>query len=181
MTSHALVVYESMFGDARAVAEAIAEGLGERMPARAVPVRQAPRTVGAEVPLLVVGGPNHMFGMPTPASRLQAVNDFDADIPAGATGLREWLMTLQMAATGIPAAAFDTRLRKPAALRLFDHASRTERLLLRELGCDLVAPGEHFFVVSPRGPLATGELDHARQWGRSLAERHVRRTAPPVS
>jgi flavodoxin len=65
----ALVVYESLFGNARTVARAIADGLASQLPAEAVDAGRAPATVGPDIGLLVVGGPNHQFGMPRPESR----------------------------------------------------------------------------------------------------------------
>ena len=54
---YALVVYESMFGNTRQIAEAVAEGLGSAMEVRVVEVGTAPPVVGEDVALLVVGGP----------------------------------------------------------------------------------------------------------------------------
>jgi Flavodoxin domain len=59
-----LVVYESVYGNTRAIAEAIAEGLGG---APVVPVSRAEVADGTE--LLVVGGPTHMHGLATARSR----------------------------------------------------------------------------------------------------------------
>ena len=50
-----LVVYESMWGDARTVADAVASGIGGDVDV--VAVSEAPVPVPAEVELLVVGGP----------------------------------------------------------------------------------------------------------------------------
>ena len=65
----ALVVYESVFGDARAIAHAIAEGLSDAMPVDVRDATEAPAGIGPDVGLLVVGGPNHAFGMPRPSTR----------------------------------------------------------------------------------------------------------------
>jgi hypothetical protein len=46
MTS-ALVAYESLFGDARTIARAIAEGSAGSLPAEAVSAGEAPATIGA--------------------------------------------------------------------------------------------------------------------------------------
>jgi hypothetical protein len=60
---HALVVYESMFGDTEQVAHAIAEGVGTRAVVRVVAIGDAPTPVPDTVDLVVVGGPTHAFGM----------------------------------------------------------------------------------------------------------------------
>ena len=57
----AMVVVESMWGNTRAVAEAVASGLGEEV--SVVEVAQAPTQVPPEIDLLVVGGPTHAFSM----------------------------------------------------------------------------------------------------------------------
>ncbi|MDX5309965.1 MAG: flavodoxin domain-containing protein, partial [Rhodococcus sp. (in: high G+C Gram-positive bacteria)] len=56
----ALVVYESMFGNTRHVAEAVARGLGSAV--RTVPVTQAHEENLSDYDLVVVGGPTHAHG-----------------------------------------------------------------------------------------------------------------------
>ena len=168
--SRALVVYESVFGDARAIAQAIADGLSTSLPADVVPAGQAPTEIGADVALVVVGGPNHALGMPKPATRESAVRQYGADVPDTAVGLREWLAAVRVQSPDVPAAAFDTRSGGHPVLTRMDHAARTEQKALGKLGARIVAPTEHFFVVDTRGPLADGEEARAREWGRTLAE-----------
>jgi hypothetical protein len=165
----ALVVYESVFGDAEAIARAIAAGLAGHLPVDVVAARNAPTDVGADVALLVVGGPTHAFGMPKPATREGAVKQYGAHLDDTAAGLHEWLDTAHLR-PGLSAAAFDTRMDHPKLITKLDHASKTEEKLLKAHGATLVAPAEHFRVVDAKGPLADGEEDRARQWGRALAE-----------
>lgn len=165
--TQAIVVYESLFGNARTVARAIAAGLSDELSADAVDVDSAPIALGPDIRLLVVGGPNHQFGMPRPASRDEAITRFGESAINRGTGLREWLEVLQPAAAA--AAAFDTRMDHPRLLRHMDHAAGTEEKLLRRLGFTLVAPAEHFYVTSATGPLGAGEADRARRWGGTLA------------
>lgn len=68
----ALVVYESLFGDARTIARSIADGLSDQMGVETIDVGHAPAVIGPGVTLLVVGGPTHQTGMTKPASRRQA-------------------------------------------------------------------------------------------------------------
>ena len=165
----ALVVFETVFGDNRTIARAVAEGLSGRMPVVVLEAREAPERLGPEVGLLVVGGPTHQFGMPRPESRQEAVRSLDAHLTSTALGLREWLTALEDG-RGMPAAAYDTRLTHPGFLRLVDHASKEEEKLLREHGFDVVVPAEHFWVLDATGPLKDGEADRAAAWGRSLAK-----------
>ena len=61
----ATVVYESLFGSTREVAEAVAEGLLAAAPGAVVdcrPVVDAGPALG-QVDLLAVGGPTHFLGM----------------------------------------------------------------------------------------------------------------------
>jgi flavodoxin len=174
--ARALVVYESVFGDARTIALAIAEGLATRLPVDVVEARDAPAQVSTDVRMLVVGGPNHAFGMPREATRDGAVKDYGAEIPDTSFGLHEWLDSVQLPRV-MNAAAFDTRMDHPKLVTKFDHAARTEEKLLRGLGATLAAPAEHFFVVDAKGPLAEGEEDRARQWGKALGELVAARSA----
>lgn len=167
--SRALVVYESVFGDARAIAHAVAEGLSASVQTDVVAASEAPAEIGADVRLLVVGGPNHAFGMPRPSTREGAVKQHGAVIPDTGAGLHEWLETVRLPRDGISAVAFDTRGSGHPMLSKMDHAARTEEKLLHRAGAQVVVPAEHFFVADTKGPLVEGEEDRARQWGRSLA------------
>lgn len=166
----AVVVYESVFGDAEKIARAIAEGLSEHMSVDVIAAKDGPRELGHDVALLVVGGPNHATGMPRPATRAGAVKQYGAEIGDTRRGLHEWLDQMRFART-VSAAAFDTRMDHPKLITTMDHASRTEEKLLTSHGATLVAPAEHFHVVDAKGPLADGEEERASQWGRVLAER----------
>ncbi|MGN6868256.1 MAG: flavodoxin family protein [Solirubrobacteraceae bacterium] len=165
----AIVVYESVYGNTREVAESIAEGLGD---ARVLPVGEAPECV-EDYELLVVGGPTHIHGMATSSSRHAAVEavheDGDAHrVEPGATeepGLRAWLRDLP-AVSDIRSAAFDTRLDRSPWLS--GAASRGIAKRLRHRGYDVVAR-ESFLVEESEGPLAEGELARALEWGRKLA------------
>jgi hypothetical protein len=119
--------------------------------------------------MLVVGGPNHAFGMPRKSTREGAVRDHGAEIPDTRFGLHEWLDRVQLPRY-LNAAAFDTRMDHPTLITKLDHAAKTEEKLLRGLGATLAAPAEHFFVTDTPGPLADGEEDRARRWGMALGE-----------
>jgi len=167
--TRALVVYESIYGDNRKVAEAIAVSLRQSMPADVVAAVDAPRDIADDVALLVVGGPNHAMSMPRQSTRESVNKSGDVHIDNTAFGLHEWLDVVTLPA-GIAAAAFDTRMEHPKFLTAIDHASRTEEKLLKRHGASLVAPAEHFHVSDAKGPLAPGEEDRARQWGIQLAQ-----------
>ena len=169
--TRALVVFESLFGDARAIAHAIADGLSPIIPTDVVSATDAPAEIPADVRLLVVGGPNHALSMPRPSTRQGAVTQHGAQIADTTRGLHEWLEAVQVAGDDTRAAAFDTRSDHPKLLVKMDHASRTEEKLLRRHGLRLVVPAEHFYVTDTKGPLADGEEQRAREWGATLAGR----------
>ena len=169
---NAIVVYESIYGNTRAVAEAIAEGLGaEGLGAEVLSVGEAAgREVEAD--LLVVGGPTHMHGISTARTRQMAVaaahEDGGMTIEPGAgdeLGLRRWLHELPPAA-GRQAAAFDTRLDRSPWLT--GVAARGIARRLRHRGYEVLG-SESFLVQEAEGPLEEGELDRARGWGSQLA------------
>ena len=104
----ALVVYESMFGNTRQIAEAIAAVLSERCTVQLVAVSQAPLEVH-DVDLLVVGGPTHALGMSRPSTRTGARDKgATGDV---ARGVREWLRGVTFVPRPALATAFDTRVR----------------------------------------------------------------------
>ena len=83
-----LVVYESMWGNTRAVAEAVAAPLGDDV--TLVEVNDAPDELPADLDLLVVGGPTHAFSMSRASTRRDAVAK-GASTGHVERGIREWL------------------------------------------------------------------------------------------
>lgn len=71
-----VVVFESLFGNTATVARAVATGIRSVLDATEdvtlVDVGKAPRVLGDDVGLLVVGGPTHAFGMTRPGTREDA-------------------------------------------------------------------------------------------------------------
>ncbi|MFI7707455.1 flavodoxin family protein [Nonomuraea sp. NPDC049480] len=162
----ALVVYESMYGNTKQIAEAVAEGLSCRLRAEVVEVGSAPAQVGPAVGLLVVGGPTHAFSMSRASTRQSAAQQATGPLISPGDGVREWLATLSTSAAGLGSAAFDTRIAKP---RMPGSAARGIAKRLRRLGIRALAPAQSFYVVGTQGPLVDSELERARQWGESLA------------
>jgi hypothetical protein len=174
----ALVVYESMFGNTRTVAEQIAEGLCLTYEVTVDPVgRATPEHVG-RADLLVVGGPTHGHGLSNATSRSSAHQtaardhdlDLEPDAASGHPGLRSWLDDLNPTDQGA-AAAFDTRVGGPALIT--GRASRGIAGGLELHGFDLVAEPESF-LVDLHNRLLGGESGRALEWGRSLAKAVVK-------
>ncbi|MGZ4179845.1 MAG: flavodoxin family protein [Solirubrobacteraceae bacterium] len=161
----AIVVYESIYGNTREVAEAIAAGLGD---ARAVSVHEALSKV-TKADLLVVGGPTHAHGLTSKRSRSVAAENAHGNLEPGATdelGLRDWLADLPRVANA-QAAAFDTRAN--GSTLLTGAASHGIARRLRRHGYRLLET-ESFVVKGTEGPPADGELERAREWGGRLAK-----------
>jgi len=167
----AVVVYESMYGNTRAVAEAIGEGLRSAYAVTVVPVARAGPELLDGATLLVVGGPTHAHGMSRPRSRQAAVDTaakpgstVTVEDGAAGVGVREWLRSLgHLNLLGV---AYDTRFKAPAAF-----TGRASNGITRELGrhgVHLVARPQSFFATK-ENRLRTGEADRARQWGAELA------------
>lgn len=166
----ALVVYESAWGNTRAVAEAVASGLEGSATTEVVDVEKAPAVDEVEADLLVVGAPTHAFGLSRPGTRE------DAHRRGGeqrTTGVREWLDAATR--THLRVATFDTHVRHP---NLPGSAAHKAARRLSRLGCTLVTKPTSFWVDDYEGPLLPGELERAKEWGgRLVDQRAVGRTA----
>jgi hypothetical protein len=168
--TRATIVFESMFGSTRKVAEAIAEGLRDQAEVTLLPVKEAPESF-ADTDLLIVGAPTHVHGLSRPSSRTEAGHWADEperhlslEPDAEGIGVREWLETCgtppeHFAAfdtradmtelfTGSAAVGIEKRLKKLGSRRFVEHAS---------------------FLVDKESALEPGELDRAREWGRTIA------------
>jgi Flavodoxin domain len=167
----ALIVYESMFGNTRAVAEAIADGLRPAADVTVIPVGKATGDLLDAMDLVVVGGPTHMHGMSRASTRKSAAqqahrpgSQVQLEPGADGPGVREWLAGLGRHSGA--AAAFDTRMSGPAILT--GRASRGIAELLRQYGLTVVAKPVSF-LVSRKNELLEGQKEEARNWGSRLA------------
>ncbi|MGH8927406.1 MAG: flavodoxin [Acidimicrobiia bacterium] len=165
---HALVVFESMFGNTEEIARAAAAGLAASVEVEICEVGKAPALIGPDVGLLVVGGPTHAFGLSRPGTRKSAAEQTSGPLISQGPGLREWLATLQFTSKPMPVATFDTRIDKP---RLPGSAARAAEKRLRRIGAEIVTPSESFFVDGTTGPLLVGEKERAVLWGAELGRR----------
>lgn len=167
----AVVVYESMFGNTHEVADHVAEGLRSRHEVVIVPVGDAtPEVVGA-ADYLVVGGPTHVHGLSSSASRKSAAEmagkepGLELDDGASGPGLRDWLEGLPSGHVHA-AAAFDTRADAPAMLT--GRASKGIAKRLARHGYRVIADPESF-LVDKQNHLLPGEAERATKWGVELA------------
>lgn len=165
----AVILYESMFGNTRRIAEAIGRGLAPLGDVAVVHVADADIAHVADADLLVLGAPTHALGLPRPNTRRSAAemaakpgNGVILEAQASGAGMREWLPDLRPGKGA--AAVFDTRLGFPMA----GHASKKLRRHLRHHGYSLVTPPESF-TVDNRNVLRPGEEERAVAWGRHLS------------
>jgi flavodoxin len=144
----ALVVYDTVQGNTAKAAQAIAAGIGEKT--QAVKYSSVDMNALKGVDILVIGSPTN-GGRATPG-----MQGFVDRIP------KEMAQKLAVA-------AFDTRL-SWGFLKLFKYAGVRISAALRERGCKILSEPEGFTVKGANGPLADGELERAKSWGRKLRE-----------
>jgi hypothetical protein len=165
-----LVVYESMYGNTHAIAEHISDGLRTQHEVLTASVRDSLETVFDEFDLLVVGGPTHVHGVSTWATRkaareaAEADDGLDLDPESGGLGLRDWFKTV--AGHRNLAAAFDTRIDASAAMT--GRASKGIARRLRHHGYRLLVEPESF-LVDKQNHLLDGEAERAERWGEMAA------------
>jgi hypothetical protein len=160
----ALIVYESMFGNTRQIAEAIRDGLSPAASVTLTDVAEAPRAVPDDIDLLVVGGPTHAFSMSRHGTREDAVRRGAASTDL-AGGIREWLHELG-AGSRPHFASFDTRVDVPL---LPGAASRSAAKAARKLGFPVLDTAS-FRVAGYEGPVLPGETDRATEWAKGLLD-----------
>lgn len=155
MAADTIVIYDSGFGNTAKIAEAIAAGLG----ARAVMAKDTPSESLRGLRLLVVGSPTQGGTM------TQYLQQYCKDMP------KDLLK-------GASVAAFDTRLLESEQkkglqllMRVIGYAAPKIATQLKAKGGKLVGEMTGFIVGSKEGPLADGELERARAWGKSLRQK----------
>lgn len=149
------IIYDSTYGNTKAVAESIARNLSP-LSAAAVPVVDFdPRTLATD-DLLVVGSPINGW---RPTARISGLL---AQL-GGEGGLK-----------GIKAAAFDTRV------RFFIHGDAAKKMtrMLKSGGACIVSDPALFYVRGTEGPLRSGELEKAGAWAQILGTAVERKETP---
>ena len=170
---HIVVLYESMFGNTRKVAEAIADGFRPDHSVLCQQVDSAGTKAVSSADLLVIGAPTHVRSLSRPSTRQNAAEqaaqpNSTMRLEPGATGMgiREWLQEDHP----LPkrAAVFDTR--RNINVLLSGRAGRTIQHLLHQRGVALVSQPESF-LVDADNHLLPEELERATTWARQLGRR----------
>ena len=168
----ALVIYESIFGNTREIAEMIAEGLsGSFDEVELAEVNDGDSSMNG-IDLLVLGGPTHVWSMSRQVTRDDARTKAEdkgiTPVSQGSKGIREFVYDLPHDDGDTLAATFDTRVQKgwiPSGSAAGSAAKR-----LKKKGYQLFAQPQQFEVLDTGGPLQSGELERATEWGKTLGE-----------
>lgn len=157
----AVVVYESLWGNTAAIAEAIAEGLGPDAVALSTAEATGAAIEGAD--LIVAGAPLLGFALPTEGMRKSIDSNPREKTPTlHVPTMRSWL-------SGLPkgsgrGAGFETRIWwSPGS------AANAIARELSDAGYTAAPKGEKFLVTGRYGPLKDGEVERAKAWGASLS------------
>jgi flavodoxin len=142
----ALVVYDSIYGNTKKIAETVARELGKGV--KVISVSEFSNKNLKGIDLLVVGSPILAF---RPSEK---TGKFLAGL--GADQLK-----------GIKAAAFDTRV------RIFFHGDAAGKIAsrLKQAGAEIVAEPCGFIVEGREGPLAKDALEKAKEWAGTIKAR----------
>ena len=143
-----LVVYDSVYGNTKLIAQAIGAALPGEVEVLRVGQVAASEVEGLD--LLVVGSPTY-GGKPT-----EAVQSFLDGLSAPAPA-------------GTQIAAFDTRF-STRWVRIFGYAAPRVAHSLQDKGWPAVGSPAGFFVKGTRGPLQEGEEERAAHWAEALAD-----------
>lgn len=144
----ALVIYDSLYGNTKLVAEAIGTGIGDG--ARVLPIAEASGPELESLDLLVVGAPTHGGKASPPMQK------FLKNLP-------------QSAIAGVDVAAFDTRM-TTKWVKIFGYAAGKIGKALAKKGGNLLLKAEPFWVTGGKGPLKEGELERAADWAKQVVD-----------
>ena len=142
-----LVVYDSLYGNTKTIAQTIGETIPGEVEVLHVGLAKA-SGLGA-YDLLIVGAPTH-GARPSPDAKafLDQIEAF--------------------ALKGVNVAAFDTRMTNKL-ITLFGTAAPKIAKELKQKGGTLVGSPAGFFVTGGEGPLKEGEVERAAEWAKGLA------------
>ncbi len=147
---HAIVIYDTKFGNTAKIAQAIGRGAATRGSVQVLDVTEALGPLAERPDLVIVGGPTQNRGL--------------------SRSLRAFVDALPAALRGVPAASFDTRYR--GSTWLMGSAAGEAAKRLGKAGSRLAAPPESFFMARggpiERQGLETGEVERAESWGRAV-------------
>jgi flavodoxin I len=141
-----LVVYDSVYGNTRTIAETIGDAIPAEVEVLHVGEANAPGLDAYD--LLVVGAPTHA-ARPSP-------------------DMQGFLDQIQARALeGVKVAGFDTRMTN-RLITIFGTAASKIAKALENKGGTLAGPPGGFYVTGGEGPLKEGEIERAAAWAQGL-------------
>ena len=149
-----VVLYDSVFGNTKLVAEAIAESL-KSMDAKAISVTEfkAEDIEGAEA--MIIGSPTRAFN-PTPA-----MNGVLKTLPS-LSGKRVMVFDTRSDKEDLDSKAFNF------FEKYFGYAAEKMTKALKKKGAAISSEYAGFFVTDAEGPLKEGELERAKAWAQKI-------------
>jgi len=151
--ARAIVVYESVYGNTKLVAETIIEGMNEVEGIEAVikELKEVDLNKLADHNAILIGSPNH-YGGPT-----KEVKEFI-----------DRLENLHL--KGKLFAVFDTYLGKKSDYFFEKAVKKMEKIITEKiLGLKKIAPGLSIKVGGMKGPIVEGELPKCKEFGKKIA------------
>jgi flavodoxin len=138
-----LVIYDSVYGNTKKIAETVATELGKGV--KAISVSEVEEKDLAGLDLLIVGSP--ILGW----NSSEKTRAFLAGLKPGQL-------------KGVKASAFDTRM------TIFFHGDAAHKIAaaLQKAGAEIVAEPAGFIVKGREGPLANDALSKAKAWAGTL-------------
>jgi flavodoxin len=151
-----LIIFDSVYGNTQKIADSVASIFTKDNQVQITKVSDAKISDLTGNDLLIIGSPVH-GGRPSPV-----MQTFLDSIP------QNYLKNTKVA-------AFDTRILAQTqgfALRILigviGYASPKIVELLKSKGAQVLVPPEGFIVKGKEGPLEEGEMDRAKEWGKSI-------------
>lgn len=154
-----LVIYDSVYGNTEKIAKSVADSLVSGNNVKTLHAGEFKPEHLEGLGALILGTPTQKF------SPLNSVSELINRIPSG--GLK-----------GIRVAAFDTRISLDDVnsrflkfmIKLFGFAAGPLLKKLERKGGKMIIPPEGFIVNKTEGPLREGEIERAKEWGRSIGK-----------
>jgi flavodoxin len=154
-----IIIYDSQYGNTKAIANAIAEGAGANETINVSETDSLSADQLSGLNLLIAGAPTQKF------TATPAVKDFINNLP-------------NKSLKNVKVATFDTRIDldtiKSSTLRYVvkkgGYAAKPLLKRLKKKGGEPVENPMGFMVLDQEGPLKTGELERATEWGKKLLD-----------
>ena len=155
-----LIIYDSVFGNTRQIAEIFKEAIDSQGDTECLQVKDVDLEQLQNLKILIVGSPTRKF------SPTGAIKKFLKKIPADKLA-------------DVKVAAFDTRISPDEIgsgflsflVKIFGYAAKPIARKLEKKGGELAVEPEGFIVTGTKGPLRDGEIKRATSWARKILDK----------